>query len=276
MRKALAVAIVVVLGFFNIGSSRSVAQSATVPGNTTINDLEHSADFLFELEDEVVTDAEIYASKRQVAYLVVTPRLESPLLISPRGNSVQTIQTEKLTVNEHTATLAADFTLEHLGEFESRRGEMLFQVGGKAAKLKPAPPLLGHQSTHSLGAFDPKLTTKAKAYSMKSSFNGTALPVAGESIRIRTYFGSWSEVSNTLVPKIMQVEEQWGPQGVRFEYYGLPQPITDDQAAVKDGILGVPTAVLYVNDEEVGRLSGRPLNTPEESFHRVLSDVSTE
>ncbi len=171
--------------------------------------------------------------------------------------------------------LAADFTLEHLGEFESRRGEMLFQVEGMAAKLKPAPPLLGRQSTHSLGAFDPKLTTKAKAYTTKSSFNGATLPVTGESIKIRTYFGSWSEISNTLVPKIMQVEEQWGPQGARFEYYGLPQPMTDDPVVVQEGILGVPTAVIYVDGEEVGRLSGRPLNTPEESLYELLAGVGT-
>ena len=132
-------------------------------------------------------------------------------------------------------------------------------------------PLLGHQSHVSLGEHDPKLASKAKTYALKSGFGPTTLPVAADSIRIRVYFGSWSEICSYLVPKIMQVEEQWGPHGVRFEYYGLPQPLTDDQVAVKDGILGVPTAILYVEEEEVGRLSGRPLDTPEESFHEILS-----
>ncbi len=102
------------------------------------------------------------------------------------------------------------------------------------------------------------------------------MPVAADSIRIRVYFGSWSEICNYLVPKIMQVEGQWGPGGVRFEYYGLPQPLTDDQVAVSEGILGIPTAVIYVDDVEVGRLSGRPLNTPEQSFYEILSGEGAE
>ena len=63
---------------------------------------------------------------------------------------------------------------------------------------------------------------------------------------------------------------------MRFEYYGLPQPLTDDEVAVRDGILGVPTAVVYVDDAEVGRLSGRPLNTPEASLYQVLADGASQ
>ncbi len=251
-------------------------QSNVVPGNATIDDLELTSDLLFELNGAILEDAEIYSSKRHVAYLVIMPELEAPLLISPRGESVQSVQVEKLDLRELGASLEAGFPLEYLGEYELKRGEMVFEVDGKIARLKPAPPLLGHQSHISLGEHDPKLASKAKAYALKSGFGPTILPVSADSIRIRVYFGSWSEICNYLVPKIMQVEEQWGPQGVRFEYYGLPQPLTDDQVAVKDGILGVPTAVIYVDDVEVGRLSGRPLDTPEESFYEILSSGGSE
>ncbi len=266
----------VVIAIWITGSPWTRAQSDIVPGDVAIEDLELTPDFLFELDGATVEDAEIYSSKRHVAYLVVTPELSAPLLISPRGESVQSVQVEKLDLRELGASLEAGFPLEYLGEYEFKRGEMIFELDSKTARLKPAPPLLGHQSHVSLGEHDPKLASKAKAYALKSGFGPTTLPVAADSIRIRVYFGSWNEICNYLVPKIMQVEEQWGPQGVRFEYYGLPQPLTDDQVAVKDGILGVPTAVIYVDDVEVGRLSGRPLDTPEESFYEILSSGGSE
>ncbi|MCP3962976.1 MAG: hypothetical protein GY719_34485 [bacterium] len=257
-------------------TSWATPEPAIVPGSAAIEDLELTADYLFELEDAVLESAEIYSSKRHVAYLVVTPRLASPLLISPRGQSVQTVWAERLTRGENSASLEADFPLEYLGEYQLEKAEMVFEVDGKTARLKPAPPLLGHQSSASLSERDPKLASKAEAYSMKSGFAATTLPVAGDSVRIRVYFGSWSEICNELVPKIMQVEEQWRSEGVRFEYYGLPRPLTDDQVAVRDGILGVPTAIVYVDDVEVGRLSGRPLNTPEASLYQVLAGGGSE
>ncbi len=257
-------------------SFRAHAQSNVVPGNATIEDLEVTSGFLFELNGAILEDAEIYSSKRHVAYLVITPELDAPLLISPRGESVQTVQVERIARHELGATLEAGFPLEYLGEYELQLGEMVFELDGKTARLKPAPPLLGHQSHVSLSKHDPKLTGKAKAYAMKSGFGPATLPVAADAIRIRVYFGTWSEICNYLVPKIMQVEEQWGPEGVRFEYYGLPRPLTDDQIAVKDSILGVPTALIYVDDVEVGRLSGRPLDTPEESFYEILAGGGVE
>ncbi len=272
----LRVATGVAIAIWITGSSWTHAQSNIVPGDAMIEDLELTPDFLFELDGSVLERAEIYSSKRHVAYLVVTPELDAPMLISPRGESVQTVQVAKLNLRELGATLEAGFPLENLGEYELKRGMMVFDLDGKTARLKPAPPLLGHQSHVSLGERDPKLASEARSYNMKSGFVPTTLPVAADSVRIRVYFGSWSEICNYLVPKIMQVEEQWGPQGVRFEYYGLPQPLTDDQVAVRDGILGVPTAVIYVDDEEVGRLSGRPLNTPEESFYEILSSGGSE
>ena len=92
--------------------------------------------------------AEIYASTRHVAYLVASPELEASLLVSQRGEP---------------------------GEYELQRGDMAFEIGRKTARLKPAPPLLGHQTGVSLGERSPKLAAKANAYKMKSFFGPTTL-----------------------------------------------------------------------------------------------------
>ncbi len=268
----LSVVIGVLVAICFAAPSLAETPSDVVPGQDAIEDLELTGDFLCELDGADLTDAEIYVSQRHVAYLVVAPSLPAPLLISPRGESVQSVQRQKLTRADGRATLAADFRLEYLGEYDLRGGEMIFELDGKTAKLKPKPPLLGRQTFPELERHDPKYAFNAMAHRQSKTAAATAPPIPGENVRIRVYFGSWSEICKLLVPKMQQVEEDWRTHGVRFEYYGLPRPIIDDPHAVEMGIVGVPTAVVFVGDEEIGRLTGRALDTPEESLHRILAD----
>ncbi len=145
------------------GAPRALARSDIFPGDAVIEDLELTADFLFELDGAVLDAAKILSTRRHVAYLVIAPSLEAPLMLSPRGKSVQTVQEQSLTRGDLGASLEADFTLEYLGEYDLQNGEMAFSLDDKTAKLKPRPPLLGHQSHVSLGERDPKLTCSAKA-----------------------------------------------------------------------------------------------------------------
>jgi thiol-disulfide isomerase/thioredoxin len=85
---------------------------------------------------------------------------------------------------------------------------------------------------------------------------------------VRVYFGSWSPICERIVPKIMAVEEAW--RFVRFEYYGLPKPLSDDELARSQGITGLQTVLVLRGGEEVARLTGRQLDSPEEAFSRGL------
>ncbi len=245
------------------------AAAAELPGISPIEDFEASGAFLFELDGRDL-DAEIYHSEREVAYLIVATKLPAPLLISPRGKSVQTVEKTRFTRTDGGAELAEKAALEQLGEYELSGDEMVFEIGGKIAKLKPKPPLLGHQDFATLEEHDPKYAKNARTHGLKRKSAAQAPPVPGENVRVRVYFGSWSEICQYLVPKMKSLEEDWRSHGVQFEYYGVPKPITDDQHAVDTGILGVPTAVVFVDGEEIGRLSGRALDTPEESLTRLL------
>jgi thiol-disulfide isomerase/thioredoxin len=66
---------------------------------------------------------------------------------------------------------------------------------------------------------------------------------------VRVYFGSWSPICERIVPKIMAVEEAW--RFVRFEYYGLPKPLSDDELARSQGITGLQTVLVLRGGEEV-------------------------
>jgi thiol-disulfide isomerase/thioredoxin len=261
----------VLLVLASTGLILSIEAAAELPGVAAVSDLEVNGGFVFELDGRNVEDAEIYLSEREVAYLVIASELETPLLISPRGKSVQSLRADRLTRRDGGADLAAGSVLEYLGEYETRGGEMIFEIDGKVAKLEPKPPLLGHQTFDELGRHDPKYAYNARSLSDKKTASAPAPPRAGEDVKIRVYFGSWSEICEMLVPKVQQLEDDWKQYGVRFEYYGLPKPIVDDQHAVEMEIRGVPTAVGFVDGEEVGRATGLELKTPEESLHRILA-----
>ena len=250
------------------------AVAAELPGLAAVNDLEVNGGFVLELDGRNLEDAEIYLSEREVAYLVVASELETPLLISPRGKSVQSVNVDSLTRKDGGADLAAGSVLEYLGEYETRGGEMIFEIDGKVAKLEPKPPLLGHQTFEELERHDPKYAYNVRTLSEKKTASAPAPPRAGENVKIRVYFGSWSEICEMLVPKVKQLEDDWTAHGIRFEYYGLPKPLIDDQHAVDMEIRGVPTAVVFVDGEEVGRATGLELKTPEESLGRLLAAAS--
>ncbi len=249
-------------------------ESKPVPGSRGINDFELTTDWQFELAGELQADAEIYHSPREVAYLIVAPGLDRPLLVSPRGESVQAVASTAVGRETHSASLEGGSSIQSLGTYTQHGKAIHFEIGGQAAELKPRPPLLGNQSQLAVVQRSPQYAQAAEAYSLAKSFAPQQVPVDGERVRVRVYFGSWSEICGELVPKIMRVEEAWHSAGVRFEYYGVPQPITDDPVAVAEGILGVPTAIAYVDGEEIGRLSGRPLDTPETSLVELLSSAA--
>ncbi|MCG8461009.1 MAG: thioredoxin family protein, partial [Holophagales bacterium] len=158
--------------------------------------------------------------------------------------------------------------------FTRSRQVMRFELDGRAYTLRPAPPVLGRQSSLAVGERHPSFSQKSAAFRQNHDQKSVAMsaPVekaAAEDLMVRVYFGSWSPICERIVPKLMAVEESWGH--VRFEYYGLPQPLIDDPHAVDMGITGVPTVVVFRGGQELERLMGRQLDDPSEALTRVLS-----
>jgi hypothetical protein len=68
----------------------------------------------------------------------------------------------------------------------------------------------------------------------------------------------------------MKVDERLEGTNFRFEYYGVPQGITGDPVAKRADISGVPTAVVFRGDQEVGRLMGNDWKFPELALSALL------
>lgn len=247
---------------------------AQVPADAVFNGFQVTGDFVFELDGVEPEHAEVYHSERAVAYLVMAPELSSPLLINPRTRSVESVHLMKVAKRDNgTIDILADAAIDVIDQFEIdvESQTLTFNVKGKPAKLKPKPYLLGLHNGEDLKNYKPEYSREAETYGpVPASLQ--ALKAQGRETRVRVYFGSWCPACTRLVPKILRVADEVQGSKIDFEYYGLPRPLTDDPEAGRMKIHGVPTAIVFVDGKEVGRLTGNQWTNPEISLTRLLSD----
>ncbi len=246
------------------------AATAQAPADALFNGFKRNGEFLFELDGQDLKHAEIYSSDRAASYLVIAPELASPLLINPRAGSVESVSFMKVAKRDDgTIDLLADASFNSLGAFRIAGQEIVFQVKGKGAKLKAKPPLLGGQNAESVKSYKPEYSRLAEQYMPEDRYLGN-LREQDNAVRVRVYFGTWCPVCGRLVPRLLRLGDELAGSRVHFEYYGLPQPMSDDPVAKKEDLHGVPTAIVYLDDEEIGRLTGAELQTPEKSITRLV------
>ncbi len=246
------------------------AAAAQVPADALFSGFKPNGDFLFELDGQDLKNAEIYSSERAASYLVIAPELASPLLINPRAGSVESVSFMKVAKRDDgTIDLLADASFNRLGAFRIAGQEIVFQVKGQDAKLKAKPPLLGGQDAEALKSYKPGYSRLAEQYTPEARYLGN-LRAQEDAVRVRVYFGTWCPVCSRLVPRILRLGDELAGSKVHFEYYGLPQPMSDDPVAKSEDLHGVPTAIVYLGDKEIGRLTGGDLNAPEKSITRLV------
>ena len=244
-----------------------------LPGVAAADDLELAEDRVFKLDGVELEDATIYFSPYEVFHLVIARELDSPIMISPRGRSVQEVDADKLTTtDEITAQLAAGAAARDLGRYREHLGAYTFELDGKEARLEPRPPMLGRQSLESMRDRHRRYEHKAKSYRLKRA-DLKSRPIRRGDVLVRVFFRSDSPICERVVPRVMRLEEELrGPdKKIRFEYHGVPARIPDDPVAAAEGIHGVPAAIVYVDGVEVGRLRALELDSPEENLFRLLS-----
>ena len=245
------------------------APATPLPGSVDIQDLVLTKDWVVSIDGEDVESAEIYYSDYEVAWLIATPKLGT-LLLSPRGDSVQSVVGKAVhSKSQSTAMLKAGSTLEQVATFTTSHKVMSFELDGKKVDLKPAPPLLGRQNFGALEERHPQFEEKAAAYRGQAAAKAMPLKSHRDDLMVRVFFGSWSPICARIIPKIIAVEKEW--QSVRFEYYGVPKVITDDELAKEQQITGVPTVVILRDGEEVNRYTGRQLDDPVDVLERALT-----
>lgn len=244
---------------------------AQAPADAVFKDFQPSGEFEVRLDGKTLENAELFHAERAGAYLVLAPELSSPLLVNARTQTVEQVSFMKVAKRAGgTIDLLADASFQTVGPFAVGAQQLSFNFKGQKIVLASKPPLTGLHPPAGLVSHNPAYGFKSKQYKPDAA-QMASLKAQTKDVRVRIYFGNWCPVCGRLVPKVLRIEEELGESKVSFEYYGLPQPMSDDPITAKEDLHGVPTGIVYVGDKEIGRLSGRDLFKPEASLTKMLT-----
>lgn len=245
-----------------------------VPADAVLSGFEPTGDFLLEVAGAAVPKAEIYHSDRAGAYLILTSKLSSPVLLNVRAGQVESVHVMKVAKrSDGRIDLLADANLGALGGFRIDGQEVVFSVDDKEVRMKPKPPLTGRRSAEALLDHSPDYSMAMKRFEPIDATVGSLASFA-EPVRVQVFFGSWCSVCKRYVPSILKLEEALAGSKISFDYYGLPKPPAawDDPEVVKLGVKSVPTAVVFVGGSEAGRITGQDWFRPESKLSSILED----
>jgi thiol-disulfide isomerase/thioredoxin len=226
-------------------------------------------DYVLMVNGQEDKGAEIYQNDSVPAYLILPNALPSPILLTPRAGTVETVNLMKVAKQKDgTADLLPNATLAQQGKFQIQDGKVTFSSEGKQVAMSPNPPLLGLKKNADLKAHSPEYARSAQSYTPNPAAM-QMLKKEKQPVTVRTFFGSWCPHCKEHVPLLLKVEDQLGASKIRFEYYGMPRDFKDPEAQ-RLRITGVPTAIIYVNGRQVGRMEAQDWAAPEVSLSKLL------
>jgi thiol-disulfide isomerase/thioredoxin len=261
-----AVAAALLLG--SLGGLPALAQSAGA-----IKDFQPNGDYLVAIDGKDVP-AEVYFSQSAPAFLVLSSRLASPVVLSVRTQTAETVQLMKVSKQpDGSIDLLPGATLAPQGPLTvSSEGTVGFTVDRHPVLLKSRPPLLGPHPANDLKAYYPPIwEAGAKNYRPDGQVIA-ALKRSSAPVTVRVFFGSWCPHCQHSVPPLLRVEDELKGSKIKFEYFGLPKSgMANVPEAKKFGINGVPTGIVFVKGKEAGRLVGNAWSSPETSLATILT-----
>lgn len=236
-------------------------------------DFEPVGTFALSVDGEAAPQAEIYQSERARAILVLSSNLDSPLLVNLRSRRVEQVSFMSLAKRQDgSIDVLADAQIQPVGGLEVQENGVRFSAGGREFALSTRESLTGPQSAGALTEYDPSYARGAEQYEPNSNLveelKGHSRPV-----RVQVFFNSKCSACKQMVPRIIKLERVLGDSAIEFDYYGAPDDYQDPELEAKD-VSGVPTGIVYVGDQEVGRISGGEWQVPELAIKNVLNGAS--
>lgn len=250
-----------------------------VPSDGVLRGFQPSGDYKLVIDGKTVS-AEIFQNDKIPAILILSSSLPSPVLLTPRQGSVETVHIMKVSKKpDGSVDLLADAVLAPIGQFQMAGENILFDYEKKRVSLNPKAPLTGLHKGAELKAHSPEYVRTAQGYTP----NGPAIESLKKETRpvtVRVMFGSWCPHCRQHVPLILRVEDELknSKSGVKFEYYGLPKPPEAWQVpeVKKLNVRGVPTGIVYLNGREIGRIEGRGWENPEVLLNKIVSGFTAK
>jgi thiol-disulfide isomerase/thioredoxin len=253
----------------------SVARAQGVPSDSLLRGFQPIGEYTLVVDGKPVPAAEIYQNERVPAILILTSALSSPVMLTPRAGSVETVNLMKVAKQKDgSVDLLADAVLAPAGQFKTEGEKVSFTYQGKQVRLDPKPALLGVKTNADLKAYLPDYVRGARIYTPNSAAIAD-LKKKSTPVTVRVFFGSWCPHCRQHVPMLLRVEDEVKNPKIKFEYFGLPRDFNDPEAK-KVGIRSVPTGIVYVNGKEVGRIISDGWNAPEVLLNKILAQPTAQ
>lgn len=229
-----------------------------------------SSDYVLEVNGELDKGAEVYYQQKIPAFLVLPTKMSSPLLLVPRTKSVQSVNIMKITKqSDGSLDMMADAVFASKGQFSLDGTSILFAADGHDFLLRDKPPLLGLRATAALEEYAASYQQLSASYTPTAAILET-LRDQTKDVHVRVYFGTWCPFCQRYVPRMMRVANEVGGSKVKIDFYGLPRNINSDPVARQANISSVPTAVVFVNGKEAGRLQSEDWRAPERALQKLI------
>jgi len=260
------------LALFLLAATAAIAQGP----DALLSGFEPFGELVLKVDGESAPKARIYRSQRAGAFLVRSAEVESPLMLDIAGRKVLKLDLLKVAERpDGSIDLLSDATLQPVGGFELGAAKSVsFQVDGKQLELVPNPYLLGDQKGTDLLEHDAYYRFLAGKY-VPDEAALAKLRGAGKDVRVLTFFGSWCPHCRDHVPLLLKTESMLAGSGIEFDYYGLPDTgLLQEPQAKKWRVNGVPTTIVLVGGQEVGRIPARSWAHPEQALAEILASAS--
>jgi len=228
-----------------------------------------NGDYVVELDGQPAPQSEVWASAKPPALLIRDPRLSRAIVLRPGKPDVEALDLNHLALHGTRLDVAQGHQTVKVGQFTFSAGSLSFRFDDHQVMLKAKPPLLGIHTSADINQFDAKWGERAERYVPNPVLIEQARSVT-KPCKVTVYFGSWCPHCQAHVPYIMQVESALKGSQVEFEYYGLPRGFGNDQQAQKYDIKLIPTAIVWVDGEEKGRIEEGDWDKPEAKLAKLL------
>jgi thiol-disulfide isomerase/thioredoxin len=239
---------------------------------STLEDFYPIGDYVLEIDGKPVPGAEFFLAERVPALMISAPEHASSVLLFPKTSAVQTVPNTQLVRKSESEIDVIKESFTDQGKLQILASWIALSIDGQEWVLKPKPWLLGLQDVPTMLGSSPEYQWRSKAYTPNQSVV-EELKSQPANVRVRAFFGSWCNFCRRYIPLLIKVASQLENSHINIEFYGLPRGWANHPVAGPLKITAVPTGVVYIDDKEVGRITGNKWQHPEETLKEILQQA---
>jgi len=251
----------------------AIPAQAQGPTDASLHDFEPDGEYEFQIDGKAVPGAEVARANHLPAYLIISKSLAAPVLLLPRESVAKAVPADALVRRaDGVIDVAAGAKITSVGPLTIAGDGASFQQGGKTLSLRAKAPLTGLHTAADIETFNPAFRRRAERY-VPNADAIKALRANKRKVIVRVVFGSWCPHCQAKLPNLIRAERELNGTPIAIEYYGLPRPPAawTDAEAVRLGVSSLPTAIVSVDGQEVGRIPSSSWDSPESMLARIVT-----